>query len=73
MFRFGQRKWIGEGAYCAKKIQVLLCSNTTVCGNVNLKNNIEEFQRSQVPFSFGILVHLNELQDDDGIIQNLKK
>ena len=72
-FASQQRKWIGEGVYCAKKIQVLLCSNTTVCGYVNLKNNTEEFQRSEVPFRFGILVHLNELRQGDGIIQNFKK
>ena len=33
--------------------------NNTVCEYVNLKNSIEEFQRSEVPFPVGILVHLN--------------
>ena len=47
--------------------------NNTVCGYVNRKNNLEEFQRSEVPFRFEILVHLNELQEGDGIIQYLKK
>ena len=47
--------------------------NNTVCGYVNRKNNIEEFQRSEVPFPVAILVHLNELQEGDGIIQNVKK
>ena len=46
--------------------------NNTVCGYVNLKSNIKEFQRSEVPLPVRILVHLNELQGD-GIIQNLKK
>ena len=41
-----------------------------VCGYVNRKNNIQDFQRSEVPFPVGILVHLNELQEVDGIIQN---
>ena len=49
------------------------CSNTTVCGYVNVKNNIEELQRSEVPFPFGNLVHLNESQEGDVIIKNLKK
>ena len=26
LFRFGQDNWIGEGVYCAKKIQVVLYS-----------------------------------------------
>ena len=43
------------------KIQVLLCSNTAVCGYVNLKNNSEEFQRNEFLFPFGILVHLNKM------------
>ena len=46
--------------------------NKTVCGYVNLENNIEECQRSEVPFPVAILVPLNELQGGDGIIQNLK-
>ena len=47
--------------------------NNTVCGYVNCKNNIKEFQRSEVPFPVGIIVQLNELWEGDGIIQNLKK
>ena len=47
--------------------------NKAVCGYVNLENNIEECQRREVPFPVGILLHLNEFQEDDGIIQNLKK
>ena len=55
LFCFKQGKWIVEGVHCTKKIQVLLCSiprkrNNKVCGYVNLKNNIEEFQGSGVPF-----------------------
>ena len=46
--------------------------NNEVCGYVTLKNNIEDFQRTEVPFPVGIPVHLNELQDGDEIIQNLK-
>ena len=46
--------------------------NNTVYGYIILKNNIEEFQRSEVPFPVGILVHVNELQEDDWIIQNGK-
>ena len=38
-----------------------------------IKNNVEEFQKSEVPFPVGILVQLNELQKGDGIIKNLKK
>ena len=45
-------------------------NNNTVCGYVNLKNNIEEFQRSEVPFPAEILVHFNELPEGDGIILN---
>ena len=30
LFCFGLGKWIGEGAYCAKKIQMLLCSTPLV-------------------------------------------
>ena len=46
-------KWIGERAYHAKNIQVRLCltplvTGIIVCGYVNLKSNIEEFQRSSV-------------------------
>lgn len=33
---------------------------------------MQEFQISEVPFPVRILVHLNELQESDGIIQNLK-
>ena len=44
--------------------------NNTVCGYVNLKKNIEEFQRSEVPFPVEILVHLNELPEGDGIVLN---
>ena len=40
-----------------------------MCGYVNLKNNIEEFQRSEVLFPVRILARLNELQEGDGIIQ----
>ena len=47
--------------------------NNTVCGYVNFKNNIEEFQKNEVSFLVGIFVHLNELQEGDEIIQNLKK
>ena len=47
--------------------------NNRVCRYVNLKNNIEEFQTSEVPFPARTLVHLNESQEDDGNIQNLKK
>ena len=32
LFRFGQDKWIGEDVYCAKKIQLLLCSTPLVTG-----------------------------------------
>ena len=39
--------------------------NNTVCGYANRKKNIQDFQRSQVPFPIGILVHLNELQEGD--------
>ena len=45
--------------------------NNIACGYVNLKSNIEEFQRSEALFSVGTQVHLNELQGD-GITQNLK-
>ena len=45
----------------------------TVCGYVNLKNNTAQFQRSEVAFPVGILVHLNELQEGARIIQTLKK
>ena len=38
-----------------------------------IKNNVEEFQKSEVPFPVGILVQLNELQKGDGIIKSLKK
>ena len=47
-------------------------SNNTVFVYVNLKSNIEEFKRSEVP-CVGILVHFNELHVGDGLIQNLKK
>ena len=47
--------------------------NDRVCRYVNLKNNIEEFQRSEVLFPVRILVHLNESQKDDENIQKLKK
>ena len=47
--------------------------NNTVCGYVNLKYNTAQFQRSEVAFPVGILVHLNELQEGARIIQNLKK
>ena len=40
-----------------------------VCEYVNLKNKIEEFQRSEVPFPIGIPVHWNGFQEGDGIIQ----
>ena len=73
LFRFTTTKMDWGRCILCQKIQVLLCSNTTVCGYVNLKNNTEEFQRSEVPFRFGILVHLNELRQGDGIIQNFKK
>ena len=43
--------------------------NDTVCGYVNRKNNIEDFQRSEVTFPVEILAQLNELQEGDGIIQ----
>ena len=46
--------------------------NKTVCGCVNRKNSIEDFQNSEVLFPVGILAHLNELQEGDGIIQNQK-
>ena len=45
----------------------------SVCGYVNLKYNTAQFQRSEVAFPVGILVHLNELQEGARIIQNLKK
>ena len=45
-------------------------TNDTVCGYVNLKNNIEEFQISEFSFPVGILVQLNELVEGDGIIVN---
>ena len=47
--------------------------NNTICGYVNRKNNIKDFQRSEVTFAIGIPAHLNELQEGDRIIQNLKK
>ena len=47
--------------------------NNTVCEHVNLKNNIEEFQTSGVPFPVGIFVHLKKLPERDWIFQNLKK
>ena len=45
--------------------------NNTVSRNANLKSNIEEFQRSEVPFSVGTLMHLKEIQEGVGILQNL--
>ena len=76
LFRFGQGKWIGE--LCQKdsfapSLYSIRNRNNTVCEYVNLKSNIEEFQRSGVPFPVGILVHLNELQEGAEIIKNLKK
>ena len=57
----------------APLIDLLRNRNNKVYVYVNLKNNIEEFQRSEVPFPVEILVHLNILQEGDGLIQNLKK
>ena len=67
-FRFGQGKWIGETISSQKDLSALFPKpsrnrNKTVDGYVNLKNNIEEFQRSEIPFPVGILVHLNQLQE----------
>ena len=67
-FRFGQSKWIGETISSQKDLSALFPKpsrnrNNTVDGYVNLKNNIEEFQRSEIPFPVGILVHLNQLQE----------
>ena len=45
--------------------------NNTVSRNANLKSNIEEFQRSEVPFSVGTLMHLKEIQEGVGILQSL--
>ena len=44
--------------------------NKTVCWYVKVENNIEEYQRKEIPFPVGILVHL---QESDGIIRNFKK
>ena len=68
----------GRCALCQKDSTVPLLDSScnrdnTVCGYVNLKNNLEEFQRGDVLFPVGILVQLNELQEGDGIIQNVKK
>ena len=38
--------------------------NNTVSDYLNLKNNIGEFQKSEVQLPVGILVHFNELQED---------
>ena len=53
--------------------------NKTVCGYVNLENNIEECQRREVRFlleslyTCPLVILVHELQEGDGIIQNLKK
>ena len=78
LFHFGQGKWIGKGVYHTKKIQLFLCPTPLVTEIIQFmdisfsKNNTEEFQRSEVPFPVGILVHVNELLEDDWIIQNGK-
>ena len=41
--------------------------------SIRKTNDIEEFHKSEVPFRVGILVHLNELQKGNRIIENLKK
>ena len=46
--------------------------NNTGCEYVTFINNIKKFQRSEVPFPFGILVDLKKLQQGHKIIQNLK-
>ena len=37
------------------------------------KDSIAPLLNPSVPFLVGMLAHLNELQEGDGIIQNLKK
>ena len=44
--------------------------NNTVCGYANRKNNIEEFQGSEVPFPVGILVHLTILTGKNCVLLN---
>ena len=66
----------GRCVFCQKDSSAPLldsCRNrdNTVCGHVNLKNNLDEFQRGDASFSVRILVHLNELQEQDQIIQCL--
>ena len=69
---------IGESTLCQKDSSAPLLNpfrirNNTVYGYVNLKNNIWEFQRSEVPIPVGVILHVNELQEGDGSIQNLNK
>ena len=75
-FALDKRNGLGKVYIVPKRFK---CSFALVTGiieiveYVNLKNNIEVFQRNEVPFPVEILVYLNELQKGHGIIQNLKK
>ena len=56
LFCFGQGKWIGEGAYCARKIQVLLCSIPRIAGIVQFvdisisKTTLKNFKEKKFRF-----------------------
>ena len=47
--------------------------NRNKCGYVIFKKNIEEFKRCEILFPVGIFEHLNELQEDDWMIQDVKR
>ena len=64
VFRFGQSKWIGEGVYCAKKIQLFPLldpsrnRNNTVFGYVILRMSFIVNMVGSILCMVGTLLHL---------------